>query len=116
MTTTVNLELLAGRRVLSLRGKSIGHLEEIRAEQHGGDLVVTEFHVGIYAAFERLSASVIGTALLDLFRLRRRDGLYRIPWDMLDISDPKRPRLLCPMTELSHMKGEAEPRPTRGKR
>ncbi|RWC75649.1 MAG: hypothetical protein EOS71_10920 [Mesorhizobium sp.] len=109
MTTTVNLEHLAGRRVLSLRGKSVGHIEEIHAEQVGGDLVVTEFHVGIYAALERLSAFSIGSALLDLFRLRRRDGFYRIPWDMLDISDPKRPRLLCPMTELSQMTGEAEP-------
>ena len=42
--------------------------------------------------------------MLDLFRLRRRDGLYRIPWDKLDISDPARPRLLCPMTELPAMK------------
>ncbi|RWE44531.1 MAG: hypothetical protein EOS78_02715 [Mesorhizobium sp.] len=115
MTITVNLEHLAGRRVLSLRGKSIGHIEEILAEQVGGDFVVKEFHVGIYAAFERLSASTVGTAFLDLFRLRRRDGFYRIPWDMLDISDPKRPRLLCPMNELSHMKGGAEPRRSKGR-
>ncbi|TJU93148.1 MAG: hypothetical protein E5Y12_29115 [Mesorhizobium sp.] len=102
--TTVNLEHLAGRSVRSQRGKNIGYIEEIRAERDGDDFVVTEFHVGVYAAFERLSASAIGVAMLDLFRLRRRDGLYRIPWDKLDISDPKRPRLLCPMTELSGMK------------
>ncbi|TGQ77137.1 MULTISPECIES: hypothetical protein [unclassified Mesorhizobium] len=116
MTTTVNLEHLSGRRVLSPRGKSVGHIEEIRAEQVGGDLVVTEFHVGIYAALERLSAFAIGSALLDLFSLRRRDGFYRIPWDMLDISDPKRPRLLCPMTELTHMKGRSQTLPAKGKR
>ncbi|RWO41725.1 MAG: hypothetical protein EOS12_22655 [Mesorhizobium sp.] len=103
--TTVNLERLAGRRVLSQRGKNVGYIEEIHAERDGDDFVVTEFHVGVYAAFERLSASAIGVAVLDLFRLRRRDGLYRIPWNKLDISDPARPRLLCPMTELSGMKG-----------
>lgn len=101
---TVNLEQLAGRRVLSLRGKSVGHIEEIRAERHGDDVVVTEFHIGIFAAFERLSASALGIAILDLFRLRHRDCLYRIPWDQLDISDPIRPRLRCTLQEFSHMK------------
>ncbi|CDX45023.1 conserved hypothetical protein [Mesorhizobium plurifarium] len=101
---TVHLDHLAGRRVFSERGRSIGYIEEIIAEQDGSDLVVTEFHVGIFAAFERLSASTIGTALLDFFGLRRREGLYRIPWDKLDISDPERPRLLCPDEELAALK------------
>lgn len=100
----VNLEHLAGRQVLSLRGKSVGHIEEIRAERDGDDTVITEFHVGIFAAFERLSSSATGIAMLDLFRLRHRDSLYRIPWDKLDISDPFRPRLRCTLEELSHMK------------
>ncbi|TGR16676.1 hypothetical protein, partial [Mesorhizobium sp. M8A.F.Ca.ET.197.01.1.1] len=91
----VSLEHLAGRQVLSLRGKSVGHIEEIRAERDGDDTVITEFHVGIFAAFERLSASATGIAMLDLFRLRHRDSLYRISWDKLDISDPFRPRLRC---------------------
>ncbi|AZO09461.1 MULTISPECIES: hypothetical protein [unclassified Mesorhizobium] len=106
----VNLELLAGRRVLSQSGKSIGRLEEIIAEADGEDLVVTEFHVGIFAAFERLSASMLGTALLDFFALRRRQGLYRIPWDKLDISDPAHPRLLCDDQELAGFKA-TDPRP-----
>jgi hypothetical protein len=110
---TVNLEHLAGRRVLSQGGRSIGHIEEIIADQDGDDLVVTEFHVGIFAAFERLSASTIGTALLDFFALRRREGLYRIPWDKLDISDPTRPRLLCSEQELSDFK--TDPRKATGR-
>ncbi|BCM17842.1 PRC-barrel domain-containing protein [Mesorhizobium sp. J8] len=104
----VHLDHLAGRRVFSEQGRSIGYIEEIIAEQDGGDLVVTEFHVGIFAAFERLSASTIGTALLDFFALRRREGLYRIPWDKLDISDPTRPRLLCPDEELAALKAQPE--------
>lgn len=105
---TVKLEQLAGRRVLSLRGKSVGHIEEIRAERDGDDLVLTEFHVGIYAAFERLSTSAIGIAMLDFLRLRHRDCLYRIPWDQLDISDPLQPRLRCTLEQLSHMKAGME--------
>ncbi|CDX21509.1 conserved hypothetical protein [Mesorhizobium sp. ORS 3324] len=97
----VNLERLAGRRVSSQHGRIIGYIEEIIAEQEGDDLVVTEFHVGIFAAFERLSAWTVGTALLDFFALRRREGLQCIPWDKLDISDPAHPRLLCTDDELS---------------
>ncbi|MER9241708.1 hypothetical protein [Mesorhizobium sp. M0633] len=107
MMATVNLEQLAGRNVLS-HGKSIGRIEEIRAEPDGDNLVVADYHVGIYAAFERLSASAIGIAVLDAFRLRSRDSVYRIPWDKLDISDPARPRLLCTTEELSGMKGSIE--------
>ena len=103
--TTVNLEHLAGRRVLSIRGKSIGRIEEIRAEERGADLFVSEFHVGIFAAFERLSASAIGIAILDVLRLRRGE-IYRIPWNRLDISDPARPTLLCTNEELSRMKAK----------
>lgn len=105
---TVNLEHLVGRRVLSLRGKTVGRIEEIRVERDGDDVVVTEFHVGIFAAFERLSASAIGIAMLDLFRLRHRDCMYRIPWDRLDITDPARPRLRCTLEQLSHMKAGFE--------
>ncbi|WP_224543031.1 hypothetical protein [Mesorhizobium sp. CA16] len=103
---TVNLEHLAGRPVFSERGRSIGYIEEIVAEQDGDDLVVTEFHIGIFAAFERLSASTVGTALLDFFALRRREGLYRIPWGKIDISDPTRPRLLCPDEKLAALKAK----------
>jgi sporulation protein YlmC with PRC-barrel domain len=103
---TVNLEHLAGRRVFSQDGKGIGYIQEMIAEQEGSDLAVTEFHIGIFAAFERLSASTIGTALLDVLGLRRREGLYRVPWDKIDISDPKRPRLLCPDEELAALRAQ----------
>lgn len=100
---TANLDRLAGRRVFSKEGHCIGHLEEIVAEADGDELVVKEYHIGIFAAFERLSASSIGTALLDLVRLRHRKGIYRIRWDKLDISDPVRPILRCSEQELATM-------------
>jgi hypothetical protein len=100
---TANLDRLVGRRVFSKEGQCIGHLEEIVAEADGDELVVTEYHVGIFAVFERLSASSIGTALLDLVRLRHRKGIYRIPWDKLDISDPARPVVRCSGQELATM-------------
>jgi hypothetical protein len=92
------LDLLIGRIVLTRDGKRIGRIEAIKANWKGEDLFVTEFHLGAYAALERLSALRLGIAVLDLIRLRRSG--YCIPWDRLDISDPRRPRALCSMKEL----------------
>lgn len=102
----INLELLVGRRVYSLNGRSIGHLEEVRAELRGGECFVEEYLVGAYAVAERLAALSIGRALLRLFGATRKHEGYRVPWDKLDLTDPKRPRLLCKVNELKTLDGE----------
>ena len=43
----IHLELLIGKRVFALNGRSIGRLEEVRAELNArGSCFVTEFLVG----------------------------------------------------------------------
>jgi hypothetical protein len=90
----INIELLVGRAVASRAGKIVGHIEEVRAEHDGSDLIITEFHVGSYAAMERMSASPIGTVLLNLFRLRHRRRGYRIRWDQIELGKEEL-QLLC---------------------
>lgn len=102
----VNLELLIGRRVRALNGKSIGHLEEIRAELKEGECFVEEYLVGAYAVFERLAALSIGRAILRLFGATRKHRGYRVPWNKLDLTDWERPRLLCAIEELKTLEGE----------
>lgn len=97
----VHLELLIGRRVLARDGRSIGRLEEVCAEPQGSDLMVTEYHVGSYAMLERLSAWSIGRTLLRFFGANGQGGDYRVPWDKLDLSDPRHPRLLCDVSDLA---------------
>ena len=99
----IHIELLLGRCVLGLDGEVVGRIEEMCAEPRGGDLAITEYHVGAYAALERLSASLIGWATLGLFRPRQDGGGYRVPWDKLDFSDPEHPRLSCPVSELARL-------------
>jgi hypothetical protein len=99
-TTEIHIELLLGRRVLALNGRSIGRLEEMRTERIRNQLFVSEFLVGSYAVFERLSALSIGRAILGVLGAHRKGRGYRIPWDKLDLSDPGRPRLLCKVEEL----------------
>ncbi len=96
----VQIQSLLNRRVITLNGRRIGRLEEIRIEQRGEEYVVSEYLVGTFALFERLSAWSIGSAALRALRLTRKDRGYRVHWDQLDISDPIHPRLLCTVADL----------------
>ena len=104
----IRVELLLGRKVFALNGRAIGRLEEIRAEVNREHCYVSEFLVGGYAALERLAAWQMGRALLRVFGARRKEG-YRIRWDQLDLSDPRRPSLLCDTDELLVLKKEQYP-------
>ena len=99
-TQQIHIERLLGKRVFALNGRSVGRLEEIRAEVTKDHCYVTEFLVGSYAMFERLSSLSLGRAMLTLFNLRKDKHGYRVTWDQLDLSNPERPRLLCNVTDL----------------
>lgn len=101
----IHIELLLGKRVFALNGRSIGRLEEIRTELNNGACFVTEFMVGSYAMLERLSSLSIVRGILQFIGARRKGG-YRIPWDKLDFSNPERPRLLSSVTELLPLQDE----------
>ncbi len=91
MSQEIRLELLLGTRVFSREGRSIGRIEEVRAEENAE---ITEFLVGQRALMERLSA-------IGLFHWKQKG--YRVRWDQLDWSDVKRPRLTCGVEELARM-------------
>jgi hypothetical protein len=104
----IHAELLLGKKVFALNGRSIGRLEEIRTAKSSGHYFVSEFLVGNYAVLQRLAAWSIGRALLRIFGAKREEG-YRIRWDQLDLSDPGRPQLLCDIEELLPLKWEQLP-------
>jgi hypothetical protein len=102
---------IIGRKVVDADGRSIGRLEEMRAEielrEHGNDYRVLEFHVGAYGALEALAGASFARHLL-----RRLGPLlgyrhHRVPWTLMDLSDPTRPRLACRAGELPNA-GRAE--------
>ena len=101
----LHVERLLGEKVLALNGVSIGRLEEIRTEIKRGHFYVTEFLVGSYAFLERVAAWRIGRELLSVFGVRRNEG-YRIRWDQIDLSDPRRLRLTCEVDELLPLRRE----------
>ena len=99
MASEFYLELLIGKRVLDLNGKT-WRIHEMNAEQQGDDWVILEYLIGPIAVVERLSAWTIGRAVLPLFKGGKADGGYRVPWDKLDLTDPEKPRLRCSVDEL----------------
>ena len=104
----LHVELLLGEKVFALNGLSIGRLEEIRTEINRGHLYVTEFLVGSYAFLERVAAWRIGRAVLRVVGAQKREG-YRIRWDQIDLSDPRRLRLTCELDELMPLRREQYP-------
>jgi hypothetical protein len=96
MSTHIEAGRLLGRRVVAANNKSVGRLEEFRAEQRGGDLVITEYVLGVGGLLERLH---LGVRLV----LGQKRAGYVASWDQLDISDPAKPRLLCPVEDLRRL-------------
>jgi hypothetical protein len=88
---------------MARNGKRIGRIEEVRADVERGECYVSEFLVGAYATFERLSAFAIARAVLDVFGSTIKES-YRIPWNQLDLTDPAKPVLLCDTKELAKLK------------
>lgn len=93
MPHELHLELLLGKRLRDVEGKPVGRIEEFRAELKAGEWIISEYLVGSYGLWERLSAWSIVRLLLG----RRRTGANgsRIPWDQMDLADPNQPRLRC---------------------
>jgi sporulation protein YlmC with PRC-barrel domain len=92
---TVQLEALLGRQVRDPDGKPVGRILAVSTETDGGDCVIREYLLGTAALLTRLGLSVRRLAGIPI----RRQPV-RVPWDQLDLSDPGKPRLRCPVAEL----------------
>ena len=94
MTTTVRLDRLLGREVHTANNRRLGRLEEFRAERRGADWIVTEYVIGAAGLAERLG---LGVRLI--LGINRSSG-YVARWDQLDLSNPDRLRISCPVEDL----------------
>jgi hypothetical protein len=92
----VFLQDLNARRVHDIDGKIAGRIGEVIAERIGADCHVVEYLLGPDAFLMRL-----GITASHLFGVKRRRGPLRVPWNQLDLSDPKHPRLRCRVSDLS---------------
>lgn len=84
----VRFELLLGKVVRDSEGVRAGRILSVTAEMEGESCVVREYHLGTAALLSRLGITT----------LQREPR--RVPWDLMDLSDPERPRLRCSLAEL----------------
>jgi hypothetical protein len=94
MIRRCRLDRLVGREVSTANGRRLGRIEEFRAERSGHRWVLREYVIGGAGLLERLG---LGTRLL--LGMKRATG-YVARWDQIDITDPDRPRLTCPVGDL----------------
>ena len=92
-----HLELLLGREVVDANGDHAGRIEEAHAEDDG---TITHFVLARDTRPRRLSVADVFTYVLHWAGAQKRGGSVRVPWDKLDLSDIRRPRLTCPVQEL----------------
>ena len=89
----VYLEGLLGRKVIDLDGNNVGRIEEFRCEERDGETVITHFLLGRQGLIERLSIPGLAYSALLPFGARKGQVTHKIPWDKMDLSDPKHPKL-----------------------
>jgi hypothetical protein len=101
MSTELSVELLFGREVRDSRNEVLGRITDICAGDEDGEFVVRYYLVGPAHGTYRLSLASIALEVLRLFRLPIGRPKYVVPWSEMDLSDPMRPRVRLPKSELS---------------
>ncbi len=104
----VPFERMVGRKVLDPTGRKVGRIVAVRVDWEEKDCVVRDYLLGTAALMERLGISAKVFLGMKLNREPRS-----IAWDLMDISDPEKPRLLCPLAEIeaTGRAGEMNERP-----
>ena len=100
----VNVELLIGTKVRDVDGNGIGRIEEIRVERDEKACLVEAYLIGASALIERLSAWTLARPIGRFLLSRNLYSLYRVPWQDMDLSDPRHPRLRIAERDLRHAK------------
>ena len=99
----LRLDLLLNRRVYDPDGAVLGRLEEVvvqpASDALGSHYAVSEYHVGKYALLESLAGVSFARAVMRLLGKRAYERQV-VPWELMDLTDPERPRLTVRRAEL----------------
>ena len=96
----IHAEHLLGRVVYDVDNRKVGRIEEIEVEQTSHGCYVESFVLGYTGLLKRLSIWGIGPLFFPALVTKGEQHAESVPWDKIDISDPKRPRLRCRRDEL----------------
>jgi sporulation protein YlmC with PRC-barrel domain len=87
----VQLEVVIGKKVRDADGRKAGRLEEVHGDWQGEHCVITHYEIAT-------SAFTFVLRLLGMYGSIKK---LVVPWDKIDWSDPKRPRLTCRIADLT---------------
>ena len=96
----IHAERLLGRTVRDINGRKAGRIQEIEVENSGDGCFVTGFVLGAQGLLKRLSFRGIGPLFIPSLAHRAQKRAKTVPWQQIDLANPKRPRLLCRKEEL----------------
>jgi len=100
----IHVELLLGAKVRDVDGSYVGRIEELRVERDENACLVDAYLIGASAVIQRLSAWTLVRPIKKLLRSRKLYSLYQVPWQDMDLTDPRRPRLRTRKSDLRHAK------------
>jgi sporulation protein YlmC with PRC-barrel domain len=100
----VNVELLLNTKVCDIEGVNVGRIEELHIRRDGKSCLVEAYLIGASALVERLSAWTLVRPINRFLHSRNLYSLYRVPWQDMDLSDLKHPRVRIAKRDLRHAK------------
>ena len=96
----IHAEHLVGRTVHDIDNRRVGRIEEIEAEDTDRGCYVTGFVLGQKGLLQRLSIGGIGPLFIRSLQARGKQHIRRVPWEKMDVTNPKRPKLRCRKDEI----------------
>jgi len=98
----INVERLLGTKVYDADDENVGRIKELRVERDANALLVEAYLIGVSAVIERLSAWTLVRPIRGFLHTRHIYSLYEVPWQEMDLSDPKRPKLRIAKRDLHY--------------
>jgi sporulation protein YlmC with PRC-barrel domain len=100
----VNVERLLGTMVRDIDGEDVGRIEELRVERQEKSCLVEAYLIGTSGLIHRLSAWTLVRPIRKFLSARGIHSAYRVPWQDMDLADPRHPRLRIAQRDLRHAK------------
>jgi hypothetical protein len=96
----IHAEHLLSRTVRDIDGRRVGRIEEIEVEHSSDGCFVTGFVLGAEGLLQRLSFRGLGPLFIPSLAHKAQKRAKTIPWEQMDLTNPKRPRLCCHKADL----------------
>lgn len=99
----IQAELLVETKVCDVDGKDVGRIEEFRVRRDETSCLVESYLIGASALVARLGAWTLVRPIRKFLKSRDLYSIYEVPWQDMDLSDPKHPRLRIARLDLRHV-------------